>query len=391
MSNRPTLSVLPMAEWPPPPGDRLPCALMLVTADGLVHSANTTARAWFSPPPSPGLLPLTRFLGVLDADSRASELREFVDALRQTGHMRELRLGLYRHDGGKFSALLSGTPLIDPSGVYLGFDALLLDLSRWEDREALVPYTHGEALERSLDSARRAHSLAQRDIDAFSQILSHELRAPLRHAKGYLRLLREQLDENSSETQREYTLASLRAVDGMGSMIDALLDFARLSNGLMDMQPVPLAPLVSSVLAHLGRHPHAATVEWCVADDLPVVRGDPMLLAQAFSHLLDNALKFTRSVAQPRVELVWEDTGQGSRRFTVRDNGVGFDSRAADKLFMLFQRQHHSLDYEGLGVGLAMTRRIVERHGGSVQCEASRGGGCSVSFTLPYDLRNGAF
>lgn len=374
-----------MAEWPPPPGDRLPCALMLVTADGLVHSTNTTARAWFSPPRTAALLPLGRFLGILDADSRAQDLREFIDAVRHTGHMRELRLGLYRHDGAKFSALLSATPLIDPSGVYLGFDALLLDLSRWEDRESLVPYTHGETQAVRLDAATRAHSLAQRDLDAFSQILSHELRAPLRHAKGYLRLLRERLGDSSDEEQREYTLASLRAVDNMGGMIDALLDFGRLASGLMDVQSVPLGPLVGSVLAHLGRHPHAASVQWCVADDLPVVRGDPMLLAQAFSHLLDNALKFTRGVAQPRVELQWENAGQGSRRFTVTDNGVGFDSRRADKLFMLFQRQHHSLDYEGLGVGLAMTRRIVERHGGSVYCESARGEGCSVSFTLPYD------
>ncbi|MGX5651947.1 sensor histidine kinase [Hydrogenophaga borbori] len=389
MSNRPLLSVLPVAEWPLPPGDRLPCALLLITADGVVHSANTTAHAWFEGQAHP-MTPLAHFLGISEHDERVAALDGFVEGLRHTGQMRELRLALYRHTGERFSALLIGMPLIDPSGLYLGFDAMVLDLSRWQDRETLVPYTRAENLQAQLESRTRSQGLALRDMDAFAQILSHDLRSPLRHARGYLRLMREHAEKVDDPVQREYTQSAMQAIEGMSGMIDALLDFTRLSRVRVEAQAVPLGPLVQGLLVHLNRHPHAARVAWRIDPDLPVVRGDPMLLAQAFSHVLDNALKFTRSVQEPRIEVGWQEGADGTRVFYVNDNGVGFDRRAADKVFTLFQRQHHSLDYEGMGVGLALMRRIIERHGGIVRCESSPGQGCRVSFTLPPDLADSA-
>lgn len=385
VSNRPQLSVLPVAEWPLPPGDRLPCALLLITADGMVHSANTTAHTWFEGQ-AHTMTPLPRFLGVSEHDERAVELDGFMDGLSRTGQMRELRLALYRHTGERFSALLIGMPLIDPGGLYLGFDAMVLDLSRWQDRETLVPYTRAEDLKAQLEARTRAQGLALSDIDAFAQILSHDMRTPLRHARGYLRLMRDHMESVDDPVQNEYTQSALRAVEDMNGMIDALLDFARLSRVRVDVQAVPLGPLVQGLLVHLNRHPHAERVVWSIDPNLPVVRGDPMLLAQAFSHLLDNALKFTRTVEHPRIEVGWQEGTDGARQFYVKDNGVGFDRRASDKVFMMFQRQHHSLDYEGMGVGLALMRRIVERHGGVARCESSPGQGCSVSFTLPPDL-----
>ncbi|MBN9372892.1 MULTISPECIES: ATP-binding protein [unclassified Hydrogenophaga] len=389
MSNRPLLSVLPVAEWPLPPGDRLPCALLLITADGVVHSANTTAHAWFEGQAHP-MTPLAHFLGISEHDERVAALDGFVEGLRHTGQMRELRLALYRHTGERFSALLIGMPLIDPSGLYLGFDAMVLDLSRWQDRETLVPYTRAENLQAQLESRTRSQGLALRDMDAFAQILSHDLRSPLRHARGYLRLMREHAEKVDDPVQREYTQSAMQAIEGMSGMIDALLDFTRLSRVRVEAQAVPLGPLVQGLLVHLNRHPHAARVAWRIDPDLPVVRGDPMLLAQAFSHVLDNALKFTRSVQEPRIEVGWQEGADGTRVFYVNDNGVGFDRRAADKVFTLFQRQHHSLDYEGMGVGLALMRRIIERHGGIVRCESSPGQGCRVSFTQPPDLADSA-
>ena len=382
MSNRPLLSVLPVAEWPLPPGDRLPCALLLITADGLVHSANTTACAWFDGR-THTMTPLMQFLGIAEHDERAGEIDAFMEGMRQTGQMRELRLELQRHRGERFCALLMGMPLVDPSGLYLGIDTMVLDLSRWQDREALVPYTNAEDLRVRLESRTRAHATALRDIDAFTQILSHDLRGPLRQASGYLRLMRERTEDADDPLPVEYAQSALTAIDGMKGMIDALLDFARLSRVRLDLQFVPLGPLVQGVLAHLSQHAHAATVDWRIDGQLPGVRGDPMLLAQAFSHLLDNALKFTRGVERPVIEVGWRDTDDGTRVFHVRDNGVGFDRRASDQLFMLFQRQHHPLEFEGAGTGLAFTRRIIERHGGALCCESWPGQGCRVSFTLP--------
>jgi len=388
VSNRSLLSVLPLAEWPLPPGDRLPCALLLITADGLVHSANATAHAWFEGL-SHGMTPLVRFLGIDEYDERAGELDAFMEGMRQTGQMRELRLALRRHGGERFSALLMGMPLIDPSGLYLGFDTMVLDLSRWRDREALVPCTHAEDLRVRLEVSTHSRTQAMSDIDAFTQILSHDMRGPLRHASGYLRLMRERMEKANDPLQAEYTQSALGAVDSMNGMVDALLDFVRLSRVPLDVQFVPLGPLVQGVLAQLSHHAHAATVDWRIDGKLAGVRGDPMLLAQAFSHLLDNALKFTRGVERPVIEVGWRDGDDGARVFHVHDNGVGFDRCASDRLFMLFQRQHHPLEFEGLGTGLALARRIIERHGGSMRCESSPGRGCRVSFTLPHDMARG--
>jgi len=386
VSNRPLLSVLPVAEWPLPPGDRLPCALLLITADGLVHSANTTACAWFDGQVH-GTTPLARFLGISPHDGRAGEIDGFMEGMRRTGQMRELRLALQRHTGERFAALLMGMPLIDPSGMYLGFDTMVLDLSRWQDREALVPCTYAEDLEVRLAARTRSHAMAMRDIDAFTQLLSHELRGPLRHARGYLCLLRERMEQGDDTVSTEYARSAVGAIDGMNGMVDALLDFASLSRVRLDVQWVPLAPLVRGVLAQLGRHAHATTVDWRIDRLMPAVRGDPLLLAQAFSHLLDNALKFTRGVERPVIEVGWRDD-DGARVFHVHDNGVGFDRRASDELFMLFQRLHHPLEFEGLGTGLAFTRRIIERHGGALRCESSPGQGCRMSFTLPGETAN---
>ena len=389
MSNRSLLSALPVAEWPLPPGDRLPCALLLVTADGLVHSANATACAWFGGR-THAMTPLVRFLRLCGHDTRAGEIDAFMEGMRRTGEMRELRLALCRHTGERFSALLMGMPLIDPSGLYLGFDTMVLDLSRWQDREALVPYTHAEGLQAQLETRTRSNAMAMRDIDAFTQILSHDLRVPLRHARGYLRLMREHVATANDPLQAEYTQSAQGAVDSMKGVIDAVLDFARLSRMPLDVQFVPLGPLVRGVLGHLGHHAHAPTVDWRIDGRWPGVRGDPRLLAQAFSHLLDNALKFTRGLERPVIEVGWRDGADGVRVIHVHDNGVGFDRRASDKLFMLFHRQHHPLEFEGLGTGLALTRRIIERHGGAIRCESSPGQGCRMNFTLPGDLASGA-
>lgn len=382
MSNRSLLSVLPVAEWPLPPGDRLPCALLLITADGFVHSANATARAWFDGQ-SHAMTPLVRFLGICGHDERADAVDAFMEGMRRTGQMRELRLVLRRHTGERFSALIMGMPLIDPSGMYLGVDTMVLDLSRWQDREALVPYTHAEGLRAQLEACKRSNVMAMHDIDAFTQILSQDMRGPLRNASGYLRLMSEHMEKAEDRLSAEYGQSALGAIDGMSGMIDALLDFARLSRVRLDVKSVPLGPLVRGVLAHLGRHAHAASVEWRIDGRLPGVRGDPLLLAQAFSHLLDNALKFTRGVQHPVIEVGWRDEADGTRVFHVIDNGVGFDRCASHQLFMLFQRQHHPLQFEGLGTGLAITRRIIERHGGAIRCESTPGQGCRMDFTLP--------
>jgi light-regulated signal transduction histidine kinase (bacteriophytochrome) len=171
----------------------------------------------------------------------------------------------------------------------------------------------------------------------------------------------------------------------MAGMVEGLLEYARLGRITVEYQPVPLMPLVQGVVAHLRAEHPLRDIAWDIESDLPVARGDPMMLAQLFAYLLENALKFTVRTAQARVEIGWTMSEQGVRTFHVRDNGIGFDLQKAPNLFVMFQRQHHSMDYDGLGTGLALAQRIVERHGGRIWCETAPGQGCSFLFTLPFE------
>jgi light-regulated signal transduction histidine kinase (bacteriophytochrome) len=148
---------------------------------------------------------------------------------------------------------------------------------------------------------------------------------------------------------------------------------------------VPLAPLVGGVIAHLKQENPTRSIEWVVQEDLPNVRGDAMLLAEVFSNLLNNSVKYTRPREHARIEIGWKVDPVNGRTFYIRDNGVGFDLEKAHNLFVMFQRQHHSMDFEGTGTGLALSQRIIERHTGRIWAETASGEGCTFYFTLPFE------
>ncbi|MBX3609370.1 MAG: hypothetical protein KF871_05685 [Hydrogenophaga sp.] len=373
--------VPPLLTWPPVPGNHSVSALFVVTADGVVCKVNDTARSWFDAAAEP-MEALDRFLGVID-DLRRRELQAFIADLKTHRLRRELRLTLHRHDGESFSALLIATPLAGPDGAYLGFDATLLDLSRWQDREALVVRTRDESLRLRCQANSHALAVIQREMESLSQAVAHDIRAPLRHIGGYLGLARERATEISDDVLAAYAEQAQAGLSRMTAMVEALQDYLYLCRARPALQEVPLGALVQEVKAHLPSAAQDVRVQWDIAPDLPSVQADPMLLAQVFRHLLDNAVKFSRDAAQPRVTVGHERGSDGTFTFFVRDNGTGFDRQRASRLFLLFQRQHHSQDFEGLGVGLAMAARIVEHHGGSIHCDATPGGGCQVRFTLP--------
>ena len=219
----------------------------------------------------------------------------------------------------------------------------------------------------------------------FSHTVSHDLRAPLRHIGSFIGLVQEHLGDNADPVLVQYQEAISKASRRMAQMIEGLLEYARLGRAPLDVQTVPLAPLVQGVAAHLKtEHPERA-IEWHIESDLPVVRGDPMLLAEVFANLLDNAVKYTQREPQAEIRVGWTVSPAGVRTFYVRDNGVGFDLEKANNLFVMFQRQHHSMDFDGIGTGLSLTRRIIERHGGRIWCETAPGQGCTFYFTLPFE------
>ena len=221
---------------------------------------------------------------------------------------------------------------------------------------------------------------ANKELESFAYSVSHDLRAPLRAIDGFCQILMTEHAPGLDGEPRRYLQRVSENTRKMGRLIDELLHFSRLGRQAMTRQPVAMADLVRQCLEELQGEREGREVE-VILGELPPCRADAALLKQVWLNLLANALKFTRSRAEARIE-AGSFARDGETVYFVRDNGVGFDMAYADKLFGVFQRLHRQEDYEGTGVGLALVQRIIHRHGGRVWAEAGPDRGAAFFFTL---------
>jgi PAS domain S-box-containing protein len=289
-----------------------------------------------------------------------------------------------RDDGSRFWAHTVLTALRNEAGELQGLSAITRDMTAAKSLEDVMNDLNRE-LEKRVAERTQQLVAANKDLDVFSHMVSHDLRAPLRHISSFVSLLLEHMGETTDKLALQYLNSIAKSSKRMSHMIEGLLEYARLGRVSIDEQPVPLAPLLESVMAHLRQDNPGREIEWVIEEDLPVVRGDAMLLAQAWGNLLSNSVKYTRPQAKARIEIGWKVNPVGGRTFYVSDNGVGFDLQKAQNLFVMFQRQHHSMDFEGTGTGLALTQRIIERHNGRIWAETELGESCTFFFTLPFE------
>jgi signal transduction histidine kinase len=221
-----------------------------------------------------------------------------------------------------------------------------------------------------------------RELEAFSYSVSHDLRSPLRTIDGFSQALLEDYDGQLDEQGRDYLMRVRRGAQTMGHLIDDLLELARITRREMETGAVDLSALAEHVVAEL-RHNHPdRQVDVNIQPDLRVV-GDDGLLRVALANLLGNAWKFTSRTPDARIEFGAQASDHGERTYFVRDNGAGFDMAYASKLFGPFQRLHHASDYEGTGIGLATVQRVISRHGGRAWAFGKVGEGATFYFTLP--------
>ena len=273
-----------------------------------------------------------------------------------------------RKDGSAFWANAVITALRDPHGTLLGFTKVTRDI------------TERTRLEQEIQQHSVALEAANKELDAFSYSVAHDLRAPLRAIDGFSRVLLEEHAPTLPPEAQHYLNAVRRNSQRMGLLIDDLLAFSRLSRQPLNKQLVRPADLVRQCVDELRAEQQGRRVQIAIGD-LPACQADPALLKHVWMNLMSNALKYTRKQEVAVIEVGSREQA-GACVYFVKDNGVGIDMQYADKLFGVFQRLHRPEDYEGTGVGLAIVQRVIHRHGGRVWAEAAVNKGATFYFTF---------
>ncbi len=221
---------------------------------------------------------------------------------------------------------------------------------------------------------------ANKELEAFSYSVSHDLRAPLRAINGFARILAADFSAELGPVGLDVLQKILAAGDKMGRLINDLLDFSRLGRKSLNKQIVAVESIVHSVIESLAPETAGRQIEW-VLPALPSTAADPALLQQIYANLIGNAVKYSRLCETARIE-IGSINQKGETVYFVRDNGAGFDMQYADKLYGVFQRLHREDEFEGTGIGLATVQRIIQRHGGRIWAEAEVNKGATFYFTL---------
>ncbi len=347
----------------------LPQAVFETDLEGTLTFANPAALEAIGLGPD-DLGPEVDVFSVIAPEDRARATAAF-GAILAGGETEGSEYTGLRSDGSTFSMLIYTAARYE-DGAVAGVRGSFVDVSRLKQVEEEVRRMNAELEERV---AQRTH-----ELEAFTYSVSHDLRAPLRAIDGYSSILSESAAPRLEARDQHY-LAEVRAtVRQMNALVDGLLALSRLDRQELVRERFSPAPLVMEVVGVVLEQDPERTVTVTIGD-LPPCCADRSMLRQVYANLIDNAVKFTRDVEDPRIE-VGAVTAGTETEYYVRDNGVGFDTAEAERIFEPFQRLHRADRYEGFGIGLATVDRIVRRHGGRLRAESAPGMGSTFYFRV---------
>jgi len=287
-----------------------------------------------------------------------------------------------RKDGAVGFAEASVSPIKNDKGETVGFRCVGRDVTERKGAEEKIRQLNEELEQRVIELGERTEQLqaANKELEAFSYSVSHDLRAPLRTLDGFSQALLEDYGDELDQLGRDYLQRVRYAAQHMAQLIDDMLSLSRITRSEMRCEKVDLTGLARSIAVELKQRQPERHAEFIIAEGL-AGNGDPRLLWVVLENLLDNAWKFTGTRECARIEFS-HTKADGKSAYFVRDNGVGFDMTYVDKLFGAFQRLHSPVEFEGSGIGLATVQRIIHRHGGRVWAEGAVNQGATFGFTL---------
>ncbi len=285
-----------------------------------------------------------------------------------------------RTDDTTFISRGFATSLRDPRGELVGYQSTNLDVTKEREAEKEIIKLNAELEDRVVKRTSQLEA-SNKELEAFSYSVSHDLRAPLRHVSGYVELLNKHFLSDLPEKGQHYLNSIADSVSIMGTLIDDLLQFSRTGRMEMRQSDCDMNDIVKEIIELMRKDNPGRKIEWVVGT-LASVYGDEAMLRLVWMNLLSNAVKFTRKRKKARIE-IGATKEKKEFVFFVRDNGVGFDMQYAQKLFGVFQRLHPTEEFEGTGIGLANVHRIVLRHGGRTWAKAEPDKGAEFNFSIP--------
>jgi len=306
------------------------------------------------------------------------------DLLTKTGGERSTNENV-RKDGGGILCEWYNTPLVDGRGKVIGVASVVMDITERKLAEERIRVLNA-TLERRVEARTRELQGANKELEAFSYSVSHDLKAPLRAVDGFLGIVVENYADRLDDKGRQMLGLIHDGVQRMGELIDELLEFSRMGRHPMEPSEIDMSTMAQEVFERLG----ALEPERKLRLDLrplPPASGTRPMIRQVWANLIGNAIKFTKEREVAEIEIGAQDGGEGGPIYYVKDNGAGFDMRQVGRLFNVFQRLHSVEEFEGAGVGLAIVQRIVQRHGGRAWAEGEVKRGAAFYFTLPNPIK----
>jgi PAS domain S-box-containing protein len=355
-------------------------AIISVDGDQHISMFNPAAEAMFQCKQSEAIgQPLDRFLPERYREAHRKQIQHFGETGITSRAMKGFAVVFGQRNNGEEFPGEASISQIDVADKKI-YTVILRDITERKRAEEEIRRLNEKLEERVIERTAQLHA-ANKELEAFSYSVSHDLRAPLRAVNGYTQILVEDYASAFDEEGKRICSVITAEARRMGELIDDLLSFSRLSRKEIQTARVDMKALAYSVYRELTKESDRERIDFKVGK-LPAAHGDPSLLHQVWINLISNAIKFSSRKDRAVIEVATKRSDH-ENIYCVRDNGAGFDIQYVDKLFGVFQRLHSEDEFEGTGVGLAIVQRIIQRHGGRVWAEGEENKGATFYFALP--------